>query len=164
MLDARALCCTERACEDAQGLMGDSSMLLETIRLLSRWGGGEKDGTCFELSREFFFDRVQERVEVKGLFKGPTGTEEFGDVQEIVVALRSRDGDHFGVHVFTRELKRSLKAVRFRHQQVHDHKVYRFLLIEHESFASVLCFQHTMSRLHEDFFQKPSDRWFVVND
>ena len=118
----------------------------------------------YGLGRELFFHRIKQRVDVERLFEGTTCTEEFRNIEEVVIALCSCDRDYFGIDIFSSELKRGLKAVRLRHQQVHDHEIDQLFLIEREPFASILGFKYAVPCLDQDLFQQPSDGLFVVND
>jgi len=53
---------------------------------------------------EFFFDGLDEFVEVEGFFEDAAGAEEFGHVEEVLIPLRAGHGDDLRVEIFPRQL------------------------------------------------------------
>jgi hypothetical protein len=53
---------------------------------------------------EFFFDGLDEFVEVEGFFEDAAGAEEFGHVEEVLIPLGAGHGDHLRVEIFPRQL------------------------------------------------------------
>lgn len=113
---------------------------------------------------EFFLYGIKELLQIERLFERAAGTEQFGDIQKVSVTLRPRNGDDFRVEVLAGQLKRGFQSVRIRHQQIHNDQIDRLLLIDAKPFAAIGGLEHAVPRLFEDFFQKPSDRLFIVDD
>lgn len=115
-------------------------------------------------SREFFLYRLDQLVDIKRFCNGAAGPKEFGDIQEIAVTLSPGHGDDFGIDILTCELERRFQAVGIGHQQIHEDKIDRLLLILGQPFASICGLDHAMPCLFENLPQEPTNGLFVVDD
>lgn len=98
---------------------------------------------CIPHEATHFFDR-------KGFLNNSPSTEEFGDIQEILVAGAACHGDNFSVKEFLCQRERDLHAVSFRHQNICNHKIGGVFSIERETDLPILRFANRMAVIFQN--------------
>ena len=125
---------------------GSQESLREVI-VSERIGGSQRpDGSVFQCEPNEtadFFNR-------EGFLNDSSSSEEFGDIQEILVAGSACHGNHSGIKEFLGQRERDLHPVSFRHQDICNDKVGGLFPIKHETDLPILCFTDGMAVIFQD--------------
>lgn len=100
----------------------------------------------------------------KGFLDDSSRAEEFGDIQEVLVAGGARHGDHFGIEEFLCQRERDLHAIPLRHENIGDHQIGGMFPIQSQSDLPIGCFTDCMAIVFQNAAQQGSDWFFVVNN
>ena len=106
---------------------------------------------------------MDELSEVEGFFEDAAGAEEFCNVKEVLLPLRTGHGDDLRIEIFPRQLQCGFEAVGSRHQNVHEDEIHRVILVEGQALPTTGGFEHTVASPLKDFLKKAADRFFVVD-
>lgn len=117
-----------------------------------------------ELPCQLFIYGLHEFRQVEGFLEHAASAEEFGDVEEIFIALGTGHGNDLGVEVLAGQLKRGFETIRVRHEDIHHHEIDLVFLVGLQAFTAIGGLNDAMACFFQYILEQGADRFFIVDD
>jgi hypothetical protein len=111
--------------------------------------------------------RIQKRLHIEWFLKGSSGSQHFGDIEEIQDAdhvTATGNGNHARGRELTAQCHDSFEPVLIGHENVHDDEIRGLGPIPLQALLPVAGFLYVISRLFQGLSDQLADLIFVVND